>query len=53
MTAPGRVSPPAPTAFAGHGFSLGSGGSVDATNRNKESMRKARLAAVNASEKSN
>ncbi len=52
MTAPGRVSPPAPTAFAGQGFSLGGGGSVDASNRNKENMRKARLAAVHASGKS-
>ncbi len=52
MTAPGRVSPPAPTAFAGQGFSLGGSGSVDALNRDKESMRKARLAAVYASGKS-
>ncbi len=51
MTAPGRVNPPAPTAFVGQGFSLGAGGgSVNSTasNMNKEAMRKARLAAVNA-----
>ncbi len=48
MTAPGRVNPPAPTAFAGQGFSLGGGGSMDPSQRNKENMRKARLAAVHA-----
>ncbi len=53
MTAPGRVSPPAPTAFAGQGFSLGGGGSVGPSHRNKESMRKARLEAVHASRNGN